>query len=621
MFNRCAVVLWGSFLIVAGAVFADGPTTTPTSNEKVRDYVQAALEYEIEGENDRRQVMLNAALEAQPAAPAANWHAGRVRRQGEWMTIADAQRLASADSQLQQYRELRRRAGTDPKLHLSLAHWCARQNLADQAKLHYRKVAEHPQAEGELRAEALKKLGLRHINGMLLTDEEIRARREAAEQIERAIKTWRPRLEPWREAMESDNLKQREVAAAKLEQVDDPHVIAVAETFLADSGPNFGERLVALVGRFVQHEATETLVRFAILSPWPNVREAAIAQLKERPLHDFLPMVLEGLTAPIQSRWSVNRGPDGSIHYQHAFFREGQQANMALAAEHVLRPQANIVSGQVRGQRTNTVDIEPPKRRPPNGRLIRVLPTIDDHQERLAGLAVLAAAREREIRIAQENAAVQARNDRVFHVLEQTTAAVLPRDAGQWWLWWEKYNEYVKGKPTQYVYVYTQAAYQRDAIAFYVRTSCFAAGTKVWTETGLAPIESVQSGDRVLSQDPNTGELAYKVVVNTTAGPPSSPLMRLMVEGEEILPTCAHVMWVNGQGWRIAKRLELGDWLHGVSGAVLVEELEERPAPSVVYNLVVEDFHTYFVGQCGLMVHDITYRKPTRALVPGHVAE
>jgi hypothetical protein len=65
----------------------------------------------------------------------------------------------------------------------------------------------------------------------------------------------------------------------------------------------------------------------------------------------------------------------------------------------------------------------------------------------------------------------------------------------------------------------------------------------------------------------------------------------------------------------------LGDWLHGLRGALLVEEKEELPAPPVVHNLVVEDFHTYFVGDCGLMVHDITYRQPTRAIVPGLLAE
>jgi hypothetical protein len=39
------------------------------------------------------------------------------------------------------------------------------------------------------------------------------------------------------------------------------------------------------------------------------------------------------------------------------------------------------------------------------------------------------------------------------------------------------------------------------------------------------------------------------------------------------------------------------------------------------YNLVVADVSTYFVGESGVLVHDNMPRKPTRAAVPGVVAE
>ena len=37
------------------------------------------------------------------------------------------------------------------------------------------------------------------------------------------------------------------------------------------------------------------------------------------------------------------------------------------------------------------------------------------------------------------------------------------------------------------------------------------------------------------------------------------------------------------------------------------------------YNLVVTDFSTYFVGENGLLAHDITVQRPTQAAVPGYV--
>ncbi|MFR6400171.1 polymorphic toxin-type HINT domain-containing protein [Ruminococcus sp.] len=45
--------------------------------------------------------------------------------------------------------------------------------------------------------------------------------------------------------------------------------------------------------------------------------------------------------------------------------------------------------------------------------------------------------------------------------------------------------------------------------------SCFAAGTMIETADGDRPIEEIQIGDLVLSANPETGEIAYKPVVNT----------------------------------------------------------------------------------------------------------
>ena len=43
--------------------------------------------------------------------------------------------------------------------------------------------------------------------------------------------------------------------------------------------------------------------------------------------------------------------------------------------------------------------------------------------------------------------------------------------------------------------------------------------------------------------------------------------------------------------------------------------LESQPAP--VYNLVVADFHTYFVGPGMILSHDVTQPAPTNVKVPG----
>ncbi len=151
--------------------------------------------------------------------------------------------------------------------------------------------------------------------------------------------------------------------------------------------------------------------------------------------------------------------------------------------------------------------------------------------------------------------------------------------------------------------------------------SCFARDTKVWTLTGLVPIIEVKPGDRVLSQDPYSGELAYRTVLRVTAGRPM-PMVRIGVGGETIQATRGHGFWVCGEGWKMAKELQVAMRLHGVSGAVTVDRVEDAPAPGpwydqlrdrpdakpedvLMYNLVVDQFHTYFVGEGKVLVHDV----------------
>jgi hypothetical protein len=164
----------------------------------------------------------------------------------------------------------------------------------------------------------------------------------------------------------------------------------------------------------------------------------------------------------------------------------------------------------------------------------------------------------------------------------------------------------------------SQRKYVRNYISGFLTThpSCFLAGTPIWTETGLRPIESIQPGDRVLSQDPDSGELAFKVVTGKTVRPPAGA-SRLDILGESITTTLGHPLWVTGQGWEMAKHLKPGDQLHGIHGILIVSTIDPLPDKIEAHNLVVDDFNTYFVGNCGLLVHDNTYRKPTRAVVPG----
>ncbi len=72
----------------------------------------------------------------------------------------------------------------------------------------------------------------------------------------------------------------------------------------------------------------------------------------------------------------------------------------------------------------------------------------------------------------------------------------------------------------------------------------------------------------------------------------------------------------------MAKHLDIGDRVHCLAGSVEVTGIEELPA-DVAYNLVVEDFNTYFAGESRALLHDNLPPRPTDALVPGlsHVSQ
>jgi hypothetical protein len=137
----------------------------------------------------------------------------------------------------------------------------------------------------------------------------------------------------------------------------------------------------------------------------------------------------------------------------------------------------------------------------------------------------------------------------------------------------------------------------------------------VWTKTGTRAIESLERGDLVLSQNVDTGELKYEPVLLRTVRPPSQ-LVKIMLDGEELHSTPGHRFWVAGAGWRMAKELKPGDVVHSVSWSARVRSVTQAEIGEA-YNLVVAECSTYFVGETGMLTHDITVQRATQATVPG----
>ncbi|WP_254476126.1 polymorphic toxin-type HINT domain-containing protein [Brevibacillus sp. HB1.4B] len=137
--------------------------------------------------------------------------------------------------------------------------------------------------------------------------------------------------------------------------------------------------------------------------------------------------------------------------------------------------------------------------------------------------------------------------------------------------------------------------------------NCFPAGTQILTDEGQKNIEDIEVGDKVLSKDEATGEIAYKEVLNLFSKQIDT-IYKLTVDGQLIETTFNHPFWVEGKEWVLAKDLEEGDNLQTNSGELLtIQDIEIVSVNEkvTVYNFEVADFHTYFVTDLGIWVHNI----------------
>ena len=145
---------------------------------------------------------------------------------------------------------------------------------------------------------------------------------------------------------------------------------------------------------------------------------------------------------------------------------------------------------------------------------------------------------------------------------------------------------------------------------------CFIAGTLVATKSGLVPIEDIQPGDLVWATDEETGETALKEVVQTFRNE-TEEWVHVKVNGEEITCTPMHPFYSPVKGWTSAVDLRAGDILVMLNGEyVVVEQVQHEllESPETTYNFEVKDFHTYYVGEDQILVHNkcSKYYKATR---------
>ena len=614
--SRCArrfvAVLFFAASVAPLCAIAASPDAAE-SNEEAANLVRSALQFEIRGDAEYRRVMQDLAISRFGDYAPARWQAGYVRDGDAWRTPSEVAALRARDERLTEYAQQRSEASRlNADDHLKLARWCLRNGLADRARYHAAQVFA-ARCSAETRYEAAKLLSFKVLreegaSSALISEAELKRRVAEVEQEQTSWTEWAPVLERIAEQMIDADENVRRPAIDKLDQIDDPGAIPALELVLSRRSRKHGLAVVRLLSEMPDHEATMSLARHAVFSSSDEVREAAAEQLAKRPIHDYAPWLLSGLVSPIKSRYWIESLPGGGLRYLRDFYREDANHRYTLREDKLFAPGPDIIFMRGFGN--------------PDIREAKIVDGIDPRLTPRAMAQNLAAkAADTQRKVDRQNEQAEAINTRIDRVLELGTDLTMNGDPVRWWEWWQQYNELHTPDKKQLVasYVSTQKIYATPGSGSVTKfiPSCFPAGTLVWTETGARAIETIQGGDRVLAQDVESGELAYKTVIGTTERPPT-PLVAIGVGSESIQSTKGHPFWVSGSGWMMAKFLEAGQRLHCADGFRTIDSIEEVDALPA-YNLIVEDFATYFVGENRLLVHDNTLRTPTLATVPGLV--
>ncbi len=613
VFKRIVIVLsLGCVFFLISEPPSNAATKKTAKSDPASSAVEKVLRAEVAGDVDRRS-QLAQTLKQQPDSPPARWQAGFVKDGDSWRSFDEPSHDTASGRVLDEYRQRREEAPQSYSGQLELANWCRKKGLADQAYAHLEAaLALAPPLD---KPELLARLGYRQIGGVWISRENLREWYRLNQQTEAALGKWESTLNQILEGL-SGSPRQRDAAIAALRELKDPGAVPAIELILTGQSEDVAQVAVNQIRRIDGPVASLALARQAVFSQWPEVRKTATLALKSRRLEDFVPSLLALLATPAKSSvgvtlaaWSdtvAGGGRPDSFHIvllvSYVLHREtADQFQVAT-----FRTTNYLINEVARGEVVYDWQVK-------SGDINNVISprVIVGRDYALSGSGVEIAARERTVD--EFNDQTLDLNRRIGTVL----TAVSGKDSSDpkvWWQWWDDFTDSPRLGEKAVVTEVEENVIGNPTFGLR-HVSCFGAGTPVWTEQGLVAIEKIAVGDRVLSKDIETGALAYRPVLKTTVRPPNQ-LTALRLTDETIVCTSGHLFWSSGKGWIKARDLTSQTLLHTVTGNAPVWSVQKGPT-GTAHNLVVADFHTYFVGAQGVLAQDLLPPQPTDRLVPG----
>ena len=138
----------------------------------------------------------------------------------------------------------------------------------------------------------------------------------------------------------------------------------------------------------------------------------------------------------------------------------------------------------------------------------------------------------------------------------------------------------------------------------------FDGATLVATEHGLVPIEEIEIGDKVWAYNEANQSKSLQEVVHLIRGEHYKELIDIeLSSGEVIVTTDNHPFWaVDSSSWIEADTLTDSTVLRNIKDEnVTIKSLKHHTEFRKVYNLTVDNYHSYFVGVGGVLGHNANW--------------
>jgi hypothetical protein len=582
---------------------------------------------------------------------ALHWQAGELEINGQWQKLSelDKSRLPKL---MQRYLEERGDAPLDKEGHRRLAKWCLANPLPDQEKAHWYGVLESDPND----LEARRALKFTQIEGRWFSPEEIASTQTNAKQQAKAIKSWLPKIRDIVAGIENNDTQKRLKAIQQLKAIKDPNAVRALQFAAERSQNQTALHLLNAIQRFQTKDACMALAAIAVNSPTTELGQEAATALSKYPKEMYVPALLDLMSTEKDLRRNLVIQPNGDLVLQLLEVRE--------LKSHVQTAQLDKV---LKINNSNTVPFGmnlPFASRGAGGQIFSDGNSVTAASENQVAAAVTQNEAQRDAdaqqaRLAKENEVTRQLQRSVCTVLRSTTGQKLDDTPTEWWNWWDleqevltignkeilrnydrNFQSLVYSVEPQRVRMFrVSGSTEEDAdpqpapttprtdrtnlirpnlarVNPNYRIDCLTAGSKIQTDLGLRPVETIQIGDNVVSQNIETGEISLKPVIRTSQRPPSITCTIVLVNEEKIQGTLGHHWWVIGKGWTKTKDLLAGMHIRTASGSIEIAKLEDaEEAPT--YNISVADHHSYFVGEARLLSFDSRELVPTFQLVPG----